>query len=203
MSKAEFPVGVVLASKSPERKRLLATLIPQFDVVTSDVDESKIQGEDPGETALKRAQAKARQVAGERPDVLVIAADTVVECEGRLLGKPHDRQHARKMLRTLSSQPHRVVTAVCVMAPHGREESRVAATEMHMRDFTEAQIERYASEPGALERAGVYALQHPDPNVERLDGSPSCVEGLPLEELEDILESLYPASRAERSCEGK
>lgn len=201
MSKAELPGPVVLASKSPERRRLLAGVIPQFQVVVPGVDESKIHGEAPGETALKRAQAKARQVARERPDALVIAADTVVECEGRLLGKPRDREHARRMLRTLGSRPHSVVTALCVVTPDGREATRVAATEMHMKEFTEEQIEHYASQPGALERAGVYALQHPDPNVRRLEGSPSCVQGLPLEELDEILESLYPASRAERSCE--
>lgn len=196
MSRDDLPGSVVLASASSRRRRLLARLVPDFRVVEPQVDERGIEAGGPGATALERAGAKAGQVARSSPDSLVIAADTLVSCGGRILGKPGNRDQARRMLRVLGTERHCVVTAVCVVTPDGRRRSEVARADIEMRRFSEEEIDRYVSDPDVLNRAGAYALRHPDPNVLRLDGSPSCVEGLPLEELKGILQSLYPGWQA-------
>ena len=189
--RTDLPAAVVLASASPERCRLLRTLVPVFDVVEPDVDEDLIRGAQPATVCLRRARAKAAEVWRRRPASLVIAADTVVACGGSLMGKPKDVAEARRMLRLLTSKPHSVVSALCVMTPCGRRRLRVVSARVRMRPFSDDQIEACVQADGALDRAGVYALQPDDPNVLRLDGSASCVMGLPLEALEEILDSLY------------
>jgi len=185
------PVPVVLASKSPQRRTLLATLVDEFEVVAPEVDENAADGEDADALARRLAEAKAEQVAEARPDALVIAADTVVECRGRLIGKPLDRSDAIRILTELTSHPHRVLTGLCVIAPDGRRRSIVSVARVHMKRLTRDEIERYVDSEDVLGRAGAYGLKELDPNVRTLEGSRSAVMGLPTEELAAVLASLY------------
>jgi septum formation protein len=189
-------VAVVLASASPARCRLLRELVAVFEVVRPDVDESEAAQDEPRTATVRLAEAKARRVAAMRPGALVIAADTMVVCGGRVIGKPSDRRDAIRILEVLTSSPHRVVTGLFVLAPDGRERSSCVETGLRMRRMSRQEIERYVDGPGALERAGVYALQEDDPNVKELKGSPSAVMGLPLEELSRILREFYPPADA-------
>jgi len=182
---------VVLASASPQRRRLLGRLIPRFETVEPRVDEEMITGTEPAAVCLRRARAKALEVWSRRPASLVIAADTVVACGGRLMGKPKDLADARRMLRLLTSKPHSVLSGLCVVTPCGRRRLRVVCAQVRMRRFSDEEIDAYVKTDGALERAGVYALQRDDPNVLNLVGSASCVMGLPLEALQEVLHSLY------------
>ncbi len=143
--------------------------------------------------ALRLARAKAEEVARRRPQALVIAADTLVECRGELIGKPSDRDDAIRILTRLTSHPHRVVSGLCVIAPGGRRRCLVSVAHIRMKALSRAEIERYVDRHDVLGRAGAYHLQEADPNVLSLRGSPSAVMGLPLEELRSILQSLYPA----------
>jgi septum formation protein len=181
---------VVLASSSPTRRRLLATIIPDFEVIPASIEETEADCSTAVGMATELARRKCLAVARMRPDALVIAADTLVACQGGILGKPRDVADARRILALLQEAEHDVVTAVHVAAPDGRHRSTCVATTVRMRKLPEAKIEELAALPGTLERAGAYALQHDDPNVEELRGSPTAVMGLPLEELSKILDDL-------------
>jgi len=199
MRRNEVPASVVLASASPERRRLLQTLISDFEVVKPLVDEDKIVGEEPEAISLRRAKGKALEVRRRRPDSLIIAADTVVACGGQIMGKPTDRADAHRMLRTLTSAPHRVVTAVCVASAEGRCLLRVVSAEVRMRNFSDEEIDAYLQDSEALKRAGAYALVPGDPNIVSLHGSESCVMGLPVEELGEMLDSIGALGRGASS----
>jgi len=188
----DIPVPVVLASSSPMRRRLLRRLLGDFEVVPAHADEGSVSEGDPRALAVRLAELKARDVAARRPDALVIAADTLVVCEGEAIGKPRDRQDAIRILTKLTSGPHQVVTGLCLAAPDGRSRTLCVATRLRMRPMSAREVEDYVDSPGALERAGVYALQPDDPNVLELEGSPTAVMGLPLDELGAALRDLYP-----------
>ena len=187
-----LPAPIVLASSSPARRHLLGQLVPEFDVMESGVSEQLLDGEGAEAAAVRLATAKGRAVAVRRPDAVVIAADTLVVCLGTVIGKPRDLADAGRMLQMLVDNPHRVLTGFFVHTPDGREETCCVSTRVTMRAMSPEEIADYVSDPAALERAGVYALQADDPNVREMQGSPSCVMGLPVEELRRILLRLYP-----------
>ncbi len=188
----ELPVPVVLASNSPQRRKLLRQVLGDFEVLEPRVDERSCGGFDPEEVTHRLAEAKAEEVSRRRPGALVIAADTLVQCQGEIIGKPADRADAMRMLTALSSQPHRVITGLCVLAPDGRRRSVVGIAEIRMRKLSQQQIEAYVDDKEVLGRAGAYGLKELDPNIIDLKGSPTAVMGLPLEELSAILRDLYP-----------
>ena len=190
----DIPVPVVLASSSATRHGLLKRLAAAFEVVPPHVVEAESGGESPQALALGRAEAKARDVAANRPDALVIGADTVVCCRDEIIGKPADRQDAVSILTKLTRHPHRVLTALFLIAPDGRERSDCVGAAVRMRRMSPDEIEDYVSDPGMLDKAGAYALQPDDPNVEELNGPITAVMGLPLERLRELVEELYPAS---------
>ena len=187
-----LPLPVVLASASPTRRELLETLLGHFDVVPPCVDEEQVALEDPRARALELARRKAREVASRRPGALVIGADTLVACRGELIGKPRDLADAARILRKLTHNAHSVITAVLVVCPDGRERSACVETVLHMHPMSEDRIAEYLSGFDPLSRAGAYALEPDDPNVERLEGSVTGVMGLPLEELAALLRGLFP-----------
>jgi len=188
----DLPVPVVLASSSPTRAELLARLVPDFETLSPAVDEEGVAVDDPRERALRLAEAKARDVTRRRPDALVIAADTLVACCGRTIGKPADREDAVRILEELTRHLHSVITAVWLVAPDGRERSCCVGADVRMRPMTGAEIEDYLEGFDALDKAGAYALQPNDPHVEELRGSITAVMGLPLDELRDMMGDLYP-----------
>ena len=116
-------MALILASGSPRRRELMSLITPDYTVITSDVDETKIAADSPAHLAKALATAKARAVAEKNPDDVVCGFDTVVECEGEVFGKPKDEADAVRMLRALSGREHRVHTGVCIC--RGR---RAAAT---------------------------------------------------------------------------
>ncbi len=193
MSECGLSVPVVLASGSAERRRLLKQLLADFEVKEPEKEQNpEVKGGSAEAVAVRRAETKARDVARDRGDALIIAADTLVECRGDILGKPADREEAREMLETLTANPQRVVTGVCLLAPGGLRLNRVDAAEIEMREFTEAEIEDYLRTHPVRRRAGAYALQPEDPNVTRLEGSEATVRGLPVEKLAEGIRALYP-----------
>ncbi|MGH7949926.1 MAG: Maf family protein, partial [Candidatus Binataceae bacterium] len=105
---------LILASGSPRRKELLAKAGVSFEAVESGVDESPRRGEAAREYAIRTARDKALAVSARLAARIVLAADTVVECSGKILGKPRDERDARTMLRMLSGRTHRVTTAIAL-----------------------------------------------------------------------------------------
>ncbi len=172
---------LVLASASPRRASLLRSAGLDFDVRPADADETPLPDEDPRRYALRVAHAKARDVpraAGEA----VLAADTVVALDGRILGKPADADEARRTLAALSGREHRVHTAVVVVAG-GRFHTRTVTTRVRFRALTPHDIDAYVATGESFDKAGGYGIQgHGGALVARLTGSYTAVVGLPLEE---------------------
>ena len=196
MSEYSLPVQVVLASHSAERRRLLKRLLASFEVEEPEAEQKpEIEGGTPEAVAIRRAEMKACDVGRRRENALVIAADTCVECRGDILGKPADREEAKEMLGTLTANPQRVVTGVCLLAPSRLRLNRVETAELEMRQFTEAEIEDYIRTHPVCRWSGAYALQTDDPNVTRLEGSEATARGLPLERLAEGIKALYPGFR--------
>jgi septum formation protein len=170
---------IVLASASPRRAHILTALKVRFRVVVSHVDESQRPGEDGLELVQRLARSKAEAVARtERGPVL--AADTEVLCDGRVLGKPANRAAAVDMLRQLSGREHEVVTAVCLIAD-GVLRSGVERTRVLFGALSDTECEWYAETGEPMDKAGGY---HVDERgaffVESIAGSPSNVAGLPV-----------------------
>jgi len=151
---------LILASTSPRRRDLLARLNLPFKVVAPRVDEGVLQGR-PEPIARRLASVKARAVAAERPDAIVLAADTVVAHRGVLLGKPRDAAEAEAMLQRLRLwRTHRVVTAVAALPP-GRRRPLIhhATTYVTMRRYTDADIAASIARGDPFDKAGAYAIQ--------------------------------------------
>jgi len=185
---------LVLASASPRRRELLASLGVAFDIVPANIDETPRPGEPPLAYAQRLSAEKAAAVArSAAPPALIVAADTVVICDGAILGKPADPNEARAMLRTLRGRAHTVCTALTLArlasgAPLSGV-SRVTCTEVHMRAYSDAEIEAYIATGDPFDKAGGYAIQHAgfEP-VARISGSYTNVVGLPLETLRALLD---------------
>ncbi|MGA0707228.1 MAG: Maf family protein [Steroidobacteraceae bacterium] len=181
---------LLLASKSPRRRTLLAQIGVPHEVLDIEVDETPRPAEAPADCALRLAAAKAiagAAQAGCRPADVVLAADTVVVLDDRLLGKPRDREDGLAMLASLSGRSHQVLTAVAVMAA-GRVESRLSRSTVTFRETTTAERERYWASGEPLDKAGGYAIQGLGAAlIQRLEGSYSGVMGLPLFETAELL----------------
>jgi len=187
----------VLASASPRRRELLALLCDDVEVFVTEVDETPRPGEAPRSTAQRLAVDKARRAATQRPDALVIAADTVVDLDGRSLGKPADDHEARAMLRDLSGRTHRVHTGVAV-AETGRVHELVVSTAVTFVDLDPALIDAYVASGEPADKAGAYGIQGRGGRfVETVSGSYHNVVGLPVAQLAELLRSLgrLPADR--------
>lgn len=129
-------MALILASGSPRRRELMSLITPDYTVITSDVDETKIAADSPAHLAKALATAKARAVAEEKPDDVVCGFDTVVECEGEVFGKPKDEADAVRMLRALSGREHRVHTGVCICRGR-RAAATVETTVVHFSSIAE------------------------------------------------------------------
>jgi septum formation protein len=169
---------LILASSSPRRARILESLGIPFRVLVPNVDETIPEGEDPGAASERLARAKAQAVAPEALPIL--AADTVVVCEGRILGKPMSSADAAGMLRLLSGRSHEVVTGVCLVSG-GVVRSAVDRTTVRFAPMTDAEIAWYVSTGEPLDKAGAYHVDGVGALfVSAVSGSPSNVEGLPV-----------------------
>jgi nucleoside triphosphate pyrophosphatase len=191
----------ILASGSPRRRELLASLGIEFTVIKSDIDETQRPGEAPLAYVLRLSNEKARAVADKMTSpvvvlaadtVVILAADTIGVMDGEILGKPTDADDARAMLQRLRNRPHTVCTAltlVCVKSAQSSEDwTRLTTTEVTMRDYTDAEIDAYIATGDPFDKAGSYAIQHEGFRpVARIDGSYTNVVGLPVETLKGML----------------
>jgi septum formation protein len=193
---------LILASTSPRRRELIAVLGIPFRVVAPDgVDETPRDGESPRELARRLAAEKAQSVGGDP----VLAADTVVEIDGDILGKPVDADDARRMLQRLSGRTHLVHTAVAVRAGEGvRVEVEVVTTSVRFIPLTPEAIEWYLATGEPFDKAGAYAIQGAGGVfVEGVEGSVSNVVGLPLATVVAMLGTrVFPATTSRRETLG-
>ncbi|MSP63576.1 MAG: septum formation protein Maf [Myxococcales bacterium] len=194
------PPMLVLASASPRRLDLLrqAGIEPLVD--PADVDETPDSALSPAEDAARLARAKALTVASRRPEATVLAADTIVVVDGKLLGKPRDEADARAMLRRLEGRGHHVITAVHIVPPASAGWPVVAlnvSTAVIFRALGDEEIERYLASGEWQGKAGGYAIQGGAAGFARaVTGSYTNVVGLPLAEVIEELRAVAGRSLA-------
>jgi len=189
-SPPESDPALVLASRSPRRRQLLAEAGYAFEVIVpSDSAECGVcSGENPAQLVARLAYQKARDVAPKVATGVVIGCDTVAECDGRILGKPQDESHARQMLELLSGRRHRVFSGLCLwQRPNGEPAVRVDTTLLQMDPLTPQQLDEYLASGGWQGKAGAFGYQDRLGWVHVVEGSESNVVGLPMELLAQML----------------
>jgi septum formation protein len=190
---AEF----ILASGSPRRKELLAAVGMDFDVVVSDADEDLLSKDTPveiyvQELALLKAAATAKKVL-KRKKALIIAADTIVTLDGKILGKPQDEDDAFNMLKSLSGRCHDVFTGYCVMrVSDGFTVCNRVKTEVTFKTLDDETIRRYIKTKEPMDKAGAYGIQGMGALLaEKINGDYFNVVGLPVSALADTLKDEF------------
>lgn len=178
---------LILASASPRRRDILDAAKIPYTVCPSRAEESY----PPDMPAIRvpelLARRKAEDVAAAYPEAAVIGADTVVLLDGDLLGKPRDREDARRMLRALSGRSHQVVSGIAVVCG-GQVRSDTVVTEVHMRPMTDGEIDAYVDRDQPLDKAGAYGIQEAAGLfVSHIEGDYYNVVGLPLCRLGQLL----------------
>ena len=183
-------MDLILASASPRRRELLSHFGVEFTIDPAEGPETPPAGADAAETVMQLSAAKARQIALRHPGSVVIGADTVVELDGSILGKPADEEDAFRMLRALSGREHRVFTGVTV-ARDTQECTEAERTRVFFRTLTDAEIRAYIATGEPMDKAGAYGYQGlAGLFVERIDGDYFNVVGLPLCRLGRMLETM-------------
>jgi len=175
------PIRLILASGSPRRRELLESAGLSFEVIPSPAEE--IHDNSLGMSGLceENARLKARAVACDFPEALVIGADTLVFVDGEALGKPTDMESARAMLRRLSGRKHQVCTGVCIAGPGDRLKTFHGLTDVIFRKLDDAEIESYLEKTTPLDKAGAYGIQDQgEMIVESIEGDFDNVMGLPV-----------------------
>jgi len=180
---------IILASASPRRLELLASAGVEFEVFAGDVDEEPLPGEVPADHVVRLARDKAISVASRVEGRFFVGADTVVVCDGEIMGKPKDAADAERMLRKLSGVSHEVITGYAIF-DRERDDALCDAvtTRVFFKPLRDEEIRDYIATGCPFDKAGAYAIQGGAAYmVERIDGSYSNVVGLPLCEVVEAL----------------
>lgn len=177
---------LILASSSPRRQDLLeeAGILFRVDApLTDELDADSNPHLPPNELALTNALLKAETVALRHPNGIILAADTLVYCDAKILGKPADLNQAREMLSWLSGKTHQVITAAVWLKVQDKVvHEHIARTHVTFRNLNSERITSYLEKVYVLDKAGAYAFQeHGYDLVERVEGSKSNIIGLPME----------------------
>jgi septum formation protein len=177
---------LILASGSPRRRQLLELIGVGFSVQPADVDETPLPGEDPVTYASRAARDKALDVATGHPGRLVLGADTVVEVDHEILGKPSSVDDAASMLQRLSGRSHLVHTALALVTDAACHEV-VDSARVEFLDLTDEMIRWYVATGEPMDKAGAYAIQGLGGLlVVGVEGSPHTVVGLPVHRLPEL-----------------
>ena len=180
-------IPVILASQSPRRIELLKTVIKNFQVVPSKIEEVCDKDLSPEENAIFLGRKKANWVAKQHPHNLVIGADTMVVLKNKIIGKPTDAENARQILRQLSGQEHKVIAGVAVV--HSKIFSAARISHVRIKALTPNVINSYVESGEPMDKAGAYAIQGEGSFlVESYSGSYSNIIGLPMALLKDLLQ---------------
>ena len=182
---------LILASASPRRKELLGLFHIPFAIRVADIDETMDPDKAPFDEVARVSRLKALAIPREEDDI-VIAADTIVVCEGKVLGKPHNEAEAVEMLSLLSGRDHQVMTGCTVV----RGETSVTFTEvtdLHFRPLSQKEIENYVASGEPMDKAGSYGIQGGAALFcERMVGDYYNVMGLPVCRLGQVLKRIAP-----------
>ena len=180
-------MNIILASKSPRRKELLETAGITPEIIVSDADEN-IDEKDPKELVKKLSFIKAKAVNDDikdkRNDYIVLGADTVVFAEGEILGKPKDKEDAKRMINMLSGKSHSVFTGFTLIFSDGKIITDYAETKVFVYDMSDKEIEDYISDKEPYDKAGAYGIQGLfGKHIEKIEGDYNNVVGLPVSKI--------------------
>ena len=184
-------MNVILASQSPRRKELMGLFHIPFSIQVPDADETMDPGASPAEQVALVSRRKAEAVQRTADDV-VIAADTIVVCDGQILGKPRDEQDAFRMLQLLSGRDHQVMTGMSVLR-RDRCLTCTEITDIHFRPLSAREIEAYIRTGEPMDKAGAYGIQGGAALfAEHMVGDYYNVMGLPVCRLGQLLRDIAP-----------
>lgn len=179
---------IILASASPRRQQLLREAGIAIEVHPAHIVEERIAGEDPVQYACRLAREKAQAVAQHFPGRYVLGADTIVVVDQQVLEKPRDAEDAARMLRLLSGRSHHVTTAVSLIGPTRKTDTRFSTARVHFRKLEEREIRRYIESGEPMDKAGAYAIQGGAAAwIQHVEGEYSNVVGLPLSLVKEML----------------
>lgn len=181
-------MNIVLASKSPRRKELLSLLDLDFQIITADIDETMDSSLPVSDEVARLSRDKASAIRPQvSDDTVIISADTVVELNGVVMGKPKDKTDAFNMLKRLSGNTHNVLSGVTVMRGD-KAVSKTVITKVHFRTLTDEEINNYIQTNEPMDKAGAYGIQGRGSRfVEKINGDYFNVVGLPVCTLSLIL----------------
>ncbi len=182
---------IILASQSPRRRELMEKFHIPFSVQVADIDETMDAGKPPYDEVARVSRRKAEAIPHGYEDV-VIAADTIVVCDGKVLGKPESEEDAFRMLAMLSGRDHQVMTGFTVLY---RDKVKVCTevTDLHFRDLSEKEIWNYIRTGEPMDKAGAYGIQGGGALfAEKIAGDYFNVVGLPVCKLGQVLAELIP-----------
>ena len=185
---------IILASSSPRRKELLEQVGLKFEIFSPDIDESVCIGESADHYVQRLAQQKAQAILAQFPDAIVIAPDTSLVLDHKIIGKPESKQHAFEIWTELSDRQHDVLSGVCVLSSEcdpNTIQSVVVRTQVHFQKLSQLDMEQYWATGEPIGKAGAYAIQgYAAQFIPRIEGSYSNVVGLPLYETLQLLKNI-------------
>ena len=185
---------IILASSSPRRKELLEQVGLKFEIFSPDIDESVCIGESADHYVQRLAQQKAQAILAQFPDAIVIAADTSLVLDHKIIGKPESKQHAFEIWTELSDRQHDVLSGVCVLSSEcdpNTVQSMVVRTQVYFQKLSQLDMEQYWATGEPIGKAGAYAIQgYAAQFIPRIEGSYSNVVGLPLYETLQLLKNI-------------
>ena len=174
---------LILASNSPRRRELLKTIVDDFVIIPSNVDERLLDEVlDPKDLSMEESKLKAFDVFSSHPDDEVLSCDTIVVLDGKVYGKPQDEEDAIRMLKEESGKRQSVISSYTYISKD-KEMSRSVKTYVYFKKLSDEEIIRYVKKCKPLDKAGAYGIQDEEGLIEKIDGSYSNVMGLPVEDL--------------------
>lgn len=189
---------VILASNSPRRREILGKFI-DFEAVTAEVKEDNDFYKSPETLVMALAFEKANSVAAKHEDAIVIGADTVVEIEGEILGKPKSREDAKRMMEKLRGKSHKVITGFSIIdLSSDKKYMDYEVTEVVFKDLSDEEIEAYLNEAEYMDKAGAYGIQEEAALfVEKIEGDYLNIVGFPISKIYTVLKDNFDLSLLE------
>lgn len=185
---------IILASGSPRRKELLELITPKFEVLVSGIDEKLKEGLTPQEQVIRLAYAKSKDIYEKtNGNRIIIGSDTIVTKNGKIYGKPKDRNDAKQMIKELleGDKIHSIITGLCVIIEKDgkyKEYKTFDEVKVFLKDISDKEIEKWIDTGNAMDKAGAYGIQNEFcVFVDKIEGNYTSVVGLPTHKLYDII----------------
>lgn len=185
---------IILASASPRRKELLELITPKFEVIVSGVDEKLEEGVTLQEQVMKLAYNKAKDIHKKtKGNRIIIGSDTIVTKNGKIYGKPKDRNHAKKMIKELleEDKTHSIITGLCVIIEKDgeyKEYKTFDEVKVFLKDISDKEIDKWIDTGHAMDKAEAYGIQNEFcVFVDKIEGNYTSAVGLPTHKLYDII----------------